>query len=322
MLTNISHLKFLQEEWSAFFCELGYLFYENTQLINNKGFLNIAINVPFKKGISLSLAVGMAHSVYSKNLVKNENDTEWIKSIQPNTLVFYTPNENIAEKSYVFKGLSESGLPILKGMGINKGIRMTLSKTESWRNIRIAPEQNKYKRQRTLQSDVGLEKLYERYDIDAIKQLFNKGTPYFLIIGNENSIREDMYNNAIDKGLSMQDFLRIKKFGGKQYSFISEFFSNAHEDSNEMIFKSKEIPIIIDGASSYLRYYEMKENIPKIIIFSRDSPLDTTVEALDKMENSFITGNIIRDDEILKEIMALKPPSNIEIMCWRELYDY
>jgi hypothetical protein len=307
-------LKVIKEDWFEFFCELGFLFYKN--LLNDEGRLSIVVNVPFSSYISIALGIGISHAVYSSN-EKNNNDLfEWLSSIRPGTLVFYTPNESSPEKSYIFEGISELGYPTLNGMGINKGVKTTLSKKETWKNIRIAPEQNKYKRQRTLAGDNGMEKIYEKYEVDAVRQVFNFGSPYFFLIGNEGGLREDT-KKVIEDEFTVQDFLRIKKFGGRQYSFISEFYSS-NEDAGELHSLGHGSPVVIEGASSFLRYYLNIKNNPKIIILTRESPLDTTLDALEKIENSLLINQFKGDEEFLQKISSINVPSNIEILCWRE----
>ncbi|WP_175991552.1 hypothetical protein [Bacillus sp. Marseille-Q1617] len=307
-------LKVIKEDWFLFFCELGYQFYKEN--LNEQGRLNIALNVPFNKNISLGLAIGTAHAVYTSQRLGNENLSEWISNIKPGTLVFYSPNTNSEEKSYIYEGVSDLGHPTLKGIGINKGVKTTLSKKETWKNIRIAPEQNKYKRQRTLSTDKGIEKIYEKYADDSLRQLFNPGSPYFLLIGNENSIREDTIIE-IDDGFTVQDFLRIKKFGGRQYSFISELYSSNGDEADVYTLEGG-IPVVVEGANSFLRYYEDIKNNPKVVILTRDSPLDTSLDALEKIEDSLLIGDINGDENFLQKVTSINMPSNIEILCWRE----
>jgi hypothetical protein len=280
------------------------------------GRLNIAVNVPFSNNIPIALAMGISHAVYSSNQKNGNYIYEWISNIKPGTLVFFSPNDNSPEISYTFEGVSNVGHPILKGMGINKGMSMTLSKEETWKNIRIAPEQNKYKRQRTLTGDKGIEKIFEKYEVDSVRQVFNFGSPYFFLIGNENSIWEDT-KKVIEDEFTVQDFLRIKKFGGRQYSFISEFYSS-NEDEGDLHSLGHEIPVVIESAASFLRYYLNIRNNPKIIILSRESPLDTTLDALEKIENSLLANQIKGDEEFLQKIISINVPSNIEVLCWRE----
>ncbi len=308
------YLKVIKEDWFVFFCELGFQFYQNS--LNGQGRLNIAVNVPFSNKMSIAIAIGIAHAVYSKKKIHQGDLSEWIGNIKPGTLVFYSPNENSPEKSYIFEGISDLGYPVLKGMGISKGVKTTLSKKETWKNIRIAPEQNKYKRQRILNSDKGIKKIYEKYEVESVRHVFNLGIPYFLLIGNESNIREDA-KIEIEEEFDIQDFLRIKKFGGRQYSFISEFYSS-NEVLEDTYALNHGIPVVVEGAVPFLRYYQDLKNKPKIIILNRASPLDTTLDALEKIENALLINQINGDAEFLRKISSINVPSNIEILCWRE----
>ncbi|KYG27726.1 hypothetical protein [Alkalihalobacillus trypoxylicola] len=307
-------LKVINEDWFEFFCELGFLFYQNSS--SEEGKLNIVLNVPSSNKIIIALAMGIAHAIYSTRAIEKADFSNWISKIKPGTLVFYSPSENTSEKSYIFDGISDLGYPTLKGMGINKGMITTLSKKETWKNIRIAPEQNKYKRQRTLTSDIGIDKINEKYDADSVRQLFNLGSPYFLLIGNENNIREDT-QKKVDEDFTIQDFLRIKKFGGRQYSFISECYSSNGDEEN-IYALGNGIPVVVEGANSFLRYYQDIKINPKVIVLTRSSPLDTTLDALEKIEHLLLTGEINGDEEFLQKISLINVPSNIEILCWRE----
>ncbi|WEG18938.1 hypothetical protein PQ478_10750 [Alkalihalophilus pseudofirmus] len=307
-------LKVIKEDWFEFFCELGFLFYHSYS--SEEGKLNLVLNVPSNTNITIALSMGIAHAIYSTKAINKADISNWISNIKPGTLVFYSPSETTPERSYIFDGLSELGYPTLKGLGINKDMITTLSKKETWKNIRIAPEQNKYKRQRTLTSDSGINKIVEKYDADSVKQLFNLGSPYFLLIGNEHNIRKDT-QKIIEDDFTIQDFLRIKKFGGRQYSFISECYSSNDDEKNTHTLRNG-IPVVVDGTNSFLRYYQdIKEN-PKVIVLTRSSPLDTTLDALEKIEHSLLTGEINNDEEFLQKVSLINVPSNIEILCWRE----
>ncbi|MCJ7987943.1 hypothetical protein MUB16_35420 [Priestia sp. OVL9] len=77
---------------------------------------------------------------------------------------------------------------------------MTLEDKKTWKNIRVAPEQQKYKRGRIIYSDPSLERLGDYYGKENVKRLFNLSEPLFFIIGNENQISKEAFTQ-FEEGL-------------------------------------------------------------------------------------------------------------------------
>lgn len=316
MEPKFPHMFLQKRDWTAFFFEVGHSFSRRSKEKKSEGVLNIAISVPFNFYTALSIGAGMAHSEYSYEIENKENNLEWLKRVKYDTLVFYSTSSG--EISYKFKGFSQKGFPILGGVGRrNRGLTMTLENKETWKNIRVAPEQQKYKRGRIIYSDPSLERLSDYYGKENVKRLFNLGEPLFFIIGNEKQIRTEVFTQ-FEEGATIQDSVRIRNFGGRQYSFLSEFISaTGGWELKGTSIVNPDVLVIFDGAVSYLNYRKKFKSNPAVILLSRESTIDKTIEALEKIEEEFIDRNIGDDNDFLQDLVSLEPPYNIEIISWR-----
>jgi len=317
MKEDIFNLPHLNNLWSIFHFNLGNIFYNENITRDSNGILNIVINVPYNYSTTLSIASGIAHAIYYNELdgegnYNEINELERLKKIEVDTLVFYSNSKNAEnEKSYSYKGISEEGIPILLDTSKNP-VTLSIRNKESWRNIRIAPRQTTYKTNRTIGNDLSINHLYQFYDKEKITSTLNQSETHFLIAGNERQLREEA-NQLFNSSFKINDYIRIKKFGGNQNSFISDFFSNEREGITNII----NVPTIIDGANNYLLHSEELLNTPKIIILSRENSMDLNLNAIEQIELELIKTDFFEENNIVNELLNFKPPANIELFCWR-----
>lgn len=296
--------KISNENWLSFFLDLGRNFYNFNNIRSEK--LHLCISVPFLNFISITIGLGICDKFYSlstSNVYKFDD-------LKEGTLIFYCPPNSRKEQSYTFVGIDNDGYPKFKSKDRHP-VTLTLRNTNWWEEIRIAPEQVKYKRNRFSKNESG-KAIRTHYENQHIESILRKPALKILFVGNEKRLTKEMEQSLKDE-YTFIDWLLPKSLVGAQNSYVTEIISSrAGMDTEEI---NEDTVIIYDGVQAFnLSPYRNYENA-SIILLERNASAELLGEALEEI---YYEESNADDDFIELFSQREDIPKNLELLAWRK----
>ena len=304
-----------KEKWFSFYINTGRLFYEKNK--EDNGNLNLFISTSFLNYIAAGIGVGISDRIFSTASLGEGKDI--IKKIQPGTLVLYRPPSSKQEETYTFEGLNKDGHPEIKSTGKNP-TTLTLTRPKLWKNIRIAPEQTKYKRNRTFKTSDLYKKVYERYDKEHVNNILRESKINLLFVGNERRLKAEI-GSEFKSGHSPAEWILPRTMNGVQSSFISDIVTTG-SDLDSLPLDTDTI-LIFDGVQAFIQSWHKGLKNACIILFERTATVDSLFDGLDSLDTALDSKSVTEAKDFIDTIKSFPEiPQNIELTAWRqENYD-
>ncbi|MCC3359106.1 hypothetical protein [Bacillus sp. REN16] len=299
-----------EESWLSFYLNIGRHFYEANLDERNK--ITLCLSVPFLHYIAAGIGLGICDKLYSLDISKNEGDI--LKELNPGTLIFYQAPNTKKEKAYTFEGFNVDGYPLLLSKGKNPET-ITLTRTQLWRNIRVAPDQVKYKRNRIIKTSYLQTPIYSFYNKANIDNILRKSQINILFIGNEKRLKKEM-RYEFEKGYPLSQWLLPKSMFGAQSSFVSEIVSSGTRvDSIDI---SPETFLIFDGVQAFTQSWYRKMGNPSIILLERTASMESLFSGIDLLNRIIDSRDVSVASDFLDVVASIpKAPGNLELTAWR-----
>ncbi|MBS4208053.1 hypothetical protein [Bacillus sp. FJAT-50079] len=295
--------KISNKNWLSFFLDLGRIFYDSNKTRSEN--LHLCISVPFLNYLSIAIGLGICDKFYSSSAY----NVHKFDDLKEGTLVFRRPPNSKKEQSYVFVGIDSDGYPQFKSKH-RPPVTLTLRNQNWWEEIRIAPEQVKYKRNRFSKNERG-KAIRTHYESQHVDSILRKPDIKVLFVGNVNRITMEMEESLMDE-YTFIDWLLPKSLVGAQNSYVTEIISSKASPVTEEI--NAETVIIYDGVQAFNQSpYRNYENA-SIILLERNASEALLGEALQDIYNYEVN----TDEEFIEMVSQRKGiPKNLEILAWR-----
>lgn len=299
-----------EKSWLSFYLNIGRKFYEANR--NTNSTLNICISVPSLYYVAAGIGLGICDRLYSSDV--DENGEDILKQLKPGTLVFYRSPFSKTEKSYTMEGLTKEGYPVIKGTGKNPET-ITLMRPQLWQNVRVAPEQITYKRNRTMKTSGLQTVIYEYYDRGKIDNILRNPRINILFIGNERRLKEEM-SQEFEDGHLPAEWLLPKSMNGTQRSYVSDVVPSGTRP--ESLSLNSDTILIFDGVHAFTQSWYRNLPNPCIILLERTASVDLLMSGLDLLNRSIDSRGVSAAEDFIDTVANFSlVPGNIELTAWR-----